>query len=69
MTMKKKIVTAMKTEVITDPDRIPGSIEQIGIWCRIDGQQGKIPDDVWDGPGEYLFNVKAKTWHRMKIIE
>jgi len=64
MAIRKKIITAMKTEVITDPDRIPGSKDEIGKWYRVH-EQGDIPDDVWKGPGEYLFDMAEGVWHRI----
>jgi len=69
MTMKKKIVTAMKTEVITDPDRIPGSVEEFGRAYRLEEQPSDMSDEVWDGPGEYLFNMESGEWTLIKLAE
>lgn len=69
MAIKKKIITAMKTQVISDPDKIPGSAEEIGRVYRLDSQPSDMPDEVWEGAGEYLFNMESGEWTLMKIAE
>ena len=65
MTIMKKILTAMKTSIIEDPDNIPDSQSAMGRWYQLEEKPDELPDEVWQGPGVYLREAEQNIWHHI----
>jgi len=71
MAMTKKIVTSMKMKVIDGSDAATASELPIetGYWYNLEKRPGDMSEDIWDGPGVYLWHIDDSMWIRVKIAE